>query len=86
MTSQRCIGTPGFPDLFFAGPYGTAAAEIKTGSAEPRPEQTQWLWTLRAGSCIAVLLREHELAEDGPLDQLLARILAPAPIRGSGSG
>lgn len=46
LDSRRCQGSPGFPDLLFAGQAGVLGLEVKTEYAETAPEQDLWGWML----------------------------------------
>jgi hypothetical protein len=45
--ARKCWG-PGYPDLTIAGPAGLMFREVKTEHGTIRPEQTAWLYALRA--------------------------------------
>lgn len=69
--STSCTGSRGLPDLIVAGVYGAVFIEVKTGRADPSPDQTTWLYTLRAGGQDVHVIREADL-DDGSLDAILA--------------
>lgn len=68
--STSCKGHRGLPDLIVAGVDRTVFLEVKTGGADPSPDQTTWLYTLRAGGQDVYVIREHDI-RDGSLDEIL---------------
>jgi hypothetical protein len=57
----HCTGK-GLPDLILAGPRGVIFREVKTTWPEkPTPEQTTWLYTLRAAGISAKVWTESDL-------------------------
>jgi hypothetical protein len=81
---RYCDG-PGLPDVILMGIGGPAFIEVKTGSGQPRPDQTDWLCMFRAAGASAMLCGPEDL-ENGNVDALIQAITAwPPPIPGSGS-
>lgn len=73
--STTCKGSRGLPDLIVAGVDGTVFIEAKTGGADPSPDQTTWLYTLRASGQDVHVIREADI-DDGSLDEILASCAA----------
>lgn len=75
--STSCKGSRGLPDLIIAGVHGTVFIEVKTGHHDPAPDQTTWIYTLRAGGQDVYVIREADI-EDGDLDAILAHCAGTA--------
>lgn len=60
--SWRCEGENGFPDLVLVGIHGVLFREIKASySDRPSPEQTAWLWLLKAAGADADVWNSEDL-------------------------
>jgi hypothetical protein len=70
--STICKGSRGMPDLIIAGIHGVVFVEVKSVSKDPAPDQTTWIYTLRAAGQDAYVMRETSLS-NGSLDDLLAK-------------
>jgi hypothetical protein len=60
--SRRCLGTPGFPDLFITGRHGIIVAELKSADGDTSAEQDLWIWNLGAagwGDMVHIWRPEH---------------------------
>lgn len=69
--STTCKGSRGMPDLIVAGIGGAVFLEVKTPGHGPVPDQTTWIYTLRAGGQVVMVVRGADLV-DGTLDRILA--------------
>lgn len=84
--SRYCDGS-GLPDVILAGIGGVAFIEVKTGRAQPRPEQNDWLCMFRASGAWAMVCAPEDLA-NGNIDALITAVTMwppadpePAPAR-----
>jgi hypothetical protein len=75
--STICKGSRGMPDLIIAGIHGVIFVEVKAIGQDPAPDQTTWIYTLRAGGQDAYVIRETDLS-NGSLDDLLAKCAGTA--------
>jgi hypothetical protein len=79
--ARYCDGA-GLPDVIMAGIGGVAFIEVKTGSGEPRPEQNDWLGTLRASGALVMVCGPGDLAD---VDELITNLVTwppRAPVSG----
>ena len=74
-SALRCSGDRGAPDLLCAGPNGAAWLEVKTPADRLKPDQTTWMYTLKASGQRHYVIREAQLL-DGTVDAILDTLAA----------
>jgi hypothetical protein len=74
--ARKCWG-PGYPDLTICGPCGVIFRECKTEHGTVRPEQTAWIYALKAAGQNADVWRPRDWFS-GKIEREL-RLLAGQP-------
>jgi len=69
--SVRCAGTPGMPDLLLVGREAVAWLEVKTAGDQLKPDQTRWMYRLRAVGQVHEVIHAADLNPGGAVDQML---------------